>query len=198
MNRQTTKSRVVDAAQARRLLVTKIHIGRNELGMDDDSYRANLAHYANGKTSCTNMTVPELHAVLAAFEKLGFKPKKAPAKKQPGKKYSPKTVDGPRDERSVIRAIWIFMHRAGFIRDGSETALNAWVARQTAQSSNGTGIASVQWLTGADAVLVLEALKKWCRRLMYSDLQKRGCDVWPTMDYQTLLNKWERANGAMV
>jgi len=198
MTRQTTNGRVVDAAQARRLLVAKIHIARSQLGMDDDSYRANLAHYANGKTSCTDMTVPELHAVLAAFEKLGFKPKKAPAKKQPGKKYSPKTTDGPRDERSVIRAIWIFMHRAGFIRDGSETALNAWVARQTVHINSGAGIQSVQWLEGSDATHVLEALKKWCRRLMYSELQKRGCDVWPTIDYQTLLDKWERANGAMV
>ena len=198
MTWQTTNDRVVEAAQARRLLVAKIHIARSQLRMDDDSYRANLAHYSNGKTSCTDMTVPELHAVLAAFEKLGFKPKKAPAKKQPGKKYSPKTADGPRDERSVIRAIWIFMHRAGFIRDGSETALNTWVARQTADTNGSLGISDVEWLHGNDATKVLEALKKWCRRQMYSELQKRGCDVWPTMDYQTLLNKWERANGAMV
>ncbi|WP_051219728.1 gp16 family protein [Rheinheimera baltica] len=197
MKQTANKGRVFDAAQARRLLVAKIHIGRTQLSMDDDSYRANLEHYGNGKNSCTNMTVPELHAVLAAFEKLGFKPKKA-TKKQPGKKYSPSTADGPKDERSVIRAIWIFMHRADFIRDGSETALNAWVARQTVHINSGAGIQSVQWLEGSDATHVLEALKKWCRRLMYSDLQKRGYDVWPTIDYQTLLEKWERANGAMV
>lgn len=197
--KQPVKSyRVVNAAQARRLLVAKIHIARNQLGMDDDSYRANIAHYANGKTSCTDMTVPELHAVLAAFEKLGFKPKKTATKKQPAKKYSPKTTDGPRDERSVIRAIWIFMHRAGFILDGSETALNSWVSRQTAEGNGSIGISDVEWLHGNDATKVLESLKKWCRRQMYSDLQKRGYDVWPSIDYQTLLDKWERANGAMV
>ncbi|GAB2927710.1 gp16 family protein [Rheinheimera gaetbuli] len=196
MKQPTKKSRVYDAAQARRLLVTKIHIGRNQLGMDDDSYRANLAHYANGKNSCNDMTIPELHAVLAAFEKLGFKAKPG-AKKQPVAPKSSK-VAAPTDERSVICAIWAFMHKAGFIRDGSEAALNAWVARQTAQSGNGTGIASVQWLTGTDAVLVLEALKKWCRRSMYSDLQKRGHDVWPYIGYQELLTKWQRLAGAMV
>lgn len=196
MKQPAKKGRVYDAVQARRLLVAKIHIARKELNMDDDSYRANLAHFGKGKTSCTNMTVPELHAVLAAFEKLGFKAKPGD-KKQPAAPKSSK-VAAPTDERSVIRAIWAFMHGAGFIRDGSEAALNAWVARQTAQSGNGTGIASVQWLTGTDAVHVLEALKKWCRRMMYSDLQKRGCDVWPGIGYQELLTKWERLAGAMV
>lgn len=184
------------AKQGRKLLVTKIHIARTQLGMDDDSYRANLAHYAHGKTSCTEMTIPELNAVLAAFKKLGFKPKQATSKKQPNTKYSPSTATGPKDERSVIRAIWIFMHRAGFVRDGSESALNSYVARQTAQFNGGTGIASVQWLEGKDALIVLESLKKWCRRLMYSELQKLGADVWPTMSYQDVLSKWEKLKGA--
>lgn len=196
MKQPVKKIRTYDAAQARKLLVAKIHIARNQLGMDEDSYRANLAHHSKGKVSCTDMTIPELEAILSAFKKLGFKPKKAGTKK-PKTQYSPSTADGPKDERSVIRAIWIFMHRAGFIRDGSEIALNAWVARQTLHINNGAGIQSVQWLEGSDATHVLEALKKWCRRLMYSDLQKRGCDVWPTIDYQTLLEKWERANSAM-
>lgn len=179
----------------RRALITKIHIARSQLGMDDDSYRANLAHYANGKTSCTQMTVTELEAVLSAFKKLGFKAKpKAPAR-QPEKKYSPSTADGPKDERSVIRAIWIFMHRAGFLRDGSETALNTYVSRQTAQLNGGTGIQSVQWLEGKDAVLVLESLKKWCRREMYRELQKLGANLWPAMSYQQLLSKWEKLKG---
>lgn len=182
--------------QDRKLLVTKIHIARNQLGMDDDSYRANLAHYANGKTSCTEMTVPELHSVLAAFKKLGFKPKQATSKKQPNTKYSPSTAEGPKDERSVIRAIWIFMHRAGFVRDGSESALNSYVARQTAHLNGGAGIQSVQWLEGEDAVLVLESLKKWCRREMYKELQKLGANLWPAISYQQLLNKWEKLKGA--
>jgi phage gp16-like protein len=179
----------------RRALITKIHIARSQLGMADDSYRANLAHYANGKTSCTQMTVTELEAVLSAFKKLGFKAKPKAPTRQSEKKYSPSTADGPKDERSVIRAIWIFMYRAGFLRDGSETALNTYVTRQTAQLNGGAGIQSVQWLEGKEAVLVLESLKKWCRREMYRELQKLGANLWPAMSYQQLLNKWEKLKG---
>ena len=174
----------------RRQLVTKIHIARAQLGMDDDSYRANLAHYGNGKASCSDMSVPELEAVLEAFKNLGFKAVK--------KRLSPSTKQGPKDERSAIRAMWIFMHRAGFIQDGSETALNTWVKRMTAQVNGGNGIAEVQWLRGDDAAQTLNSLKRWARRCLFEDLKKRGYEPDPKASYSQLLQRWERINGAML
>lgn len=178
----------------RRHLVTMIHIGRTQLGMDDDSYRANLAHYGNGKNSCSDMSVPELEAVLEAFVKLGFKPVKKAGKGR----LSPSTAKGPKDERSAIRALWIFMHRAEFVKDGSETALNDWVQRMTAQSNGGAGIAEVQWLQGKDAAKTLNSLKRWARRCLFEDLKKRGYQPEPKDSYDELLKRWERINGAML
>lgn len=178
----------------RRQLVTMIHIARNQLGMEMDSYRANLAHYGNGKTSCTDMTIQELEAVLEAFISLGFKP----VKKASNRRLSPTTRQGPKDERSAIRALWIFMHRAGFINDGSENALNSWVQRMTAQFNGGAGIAEVQWLQGSDAAQVLNSLKRWARRCLFDNLKKRGYDPDPKASYNQLLERWERINGAML
>lgn len=181
-------------ANQRRQLVTMIHIARTQLGMDDDSYRANLAHYGNGKTSSKDMTIPELEAVLEAFKKLGFKPVKKPG----NKRLSPSTKQGPKDERSAIRALWIFMHRAGFIQDESETALNSWVQRMTAKHNGGAGIAEVQWLWGADAAWVLNSMKRWAKRCLFEDLKKRGYEPDPRASYTLLLERWERINGAML
>ncbi|MEE2025052.1 gp16 family protein [Alkalimonas mucilaginosa] len=178
----------------RRYLVTMIHIARTQLAMDMDSYRANLAHYGNGKTSCTDMTIPELEAVLEAFISLGFKP----VKKAGNRRLSPSTKQGPKDERSAIRALWIFMHRAGFIKDGSENALNSWVQRMTAEANGGTGIAEVQWLQGEDAAKTLNSLKRWARRCLFDDLKKRGYEPHPQDSYAYLLKRWERINGAML
>ncbi|GAB2933474.1 gp16 family protein [Rheinheimera gaetbuli] len=178
----------------RRQLVPMIHIARTQLGMDEDSYRANLAHYGNGKKSCSDMSVPELETVLEAFVKLGFKPVKKAVKGR----LSPSTAKGPKDERSAIRALWIFMHRAEFIKDGSETALNSWVQRMTAQANGGAGIAEVQWLQGEDAAKTLNSLKRWARRCLFEDLKKRGYQPEPKDSYKQLLERWERINGAML
>ena len=178
----------------RRQLVTMIHVARRQLAMSEDSYRANLAHYGNGKTSSSDMSAPELETVLEAFKQLGFKPVKKAGKGR----LSPSTAKGPKDERSAIRALWIFMYRAGFIKDGSETALNAWVQRMTAESNGGTGIAEVQWLQGEDAAKTLNSLKRWARRCLFEDLKKRGYQPEPKDSYNQLLKRWERINGATL
>lgn len=188
------RSGVTYAAEQRRQLVSKIHIARTQLGMDEDSYRANLKHYGSGKESCLDMTTTELNAVLDAFIKLGFKPVKKTVKGR----LSPSTAKGPKDERSAIRALWIFMHRAGFIQDGSETALNSWVQRMTAEANGGAGIAEVNWLQGADAAKTLNSLKRWSRRCLFENLKKRGYQPEPKDSYKQLLERWERINGAML
>lgn len=43
----------------RKSLIAKIHIGKNKLGLDDETYRSLLAN-ATGKTSCTEMSDGEL------------------------------------------------------------------------------------------------------------------------------------------
>lgn len=57
----------------RKSLITKIHIGKKALNLDDDTYRF-LLNRITSKTSCKDMTIPELNLVLNAMKKAGFKP----------------------------------------------------------------------------------------------------------------------------
>lgn len=56
----------------RKNLIAKIHIGKSQLGVDDEIYRQLLAN-TTGKISCAEMTEAELNAVLFAMTKKGFK-----------------------------------------------------------------------------------------------------------------------------
>ncbi|KTT63597.1 hypothetical protein NS383_18895 [Pseudomonas oryzihabitans] len=59
--------------------LSKIHIAKKELAMDDDSYRAMLARVA-GVTSAKDLGPRQVGAVLREFERLGWKPKAGRAK----------------------------------------------------------------------------------------------------------------------
>lgn len=56
----------------RKRLIAKIHIGKSQLGLDDETYRGLLAN-TTGKTSCTEMSDDELHQVLNVMVQKGFK-----------------------------------------------------------------------------------------------------------------------------
>lgn len=56
----------------RKNLIAKIHIGKSQLGLDDETYRQLLVS-TTGKTSCTEMTESELQQVLNVMVQKGFK-----------------------------------------------------------------------------------------------------------------------------
>jgi phage gp16-like protein len=67
-----------------------------------------------------------------------------------------------------MRALWIQMHQAGIVRDGSEAALTAYAKRMSAKLNGGIGVDSLEWLEhdGRLAARVLEALKQWRARAL--------------------------------
>ncbi|MEB6425728.1 gp16 family protein [Citrobacter freundii] len=134
-----------------------IHVARRSLGLDDETYRAMLGSVVPGKTSCRDMSQPELQKVLKAMEEKGFKVK--PTKK-------PRRMSSPSDTSLKIRAVWRTMHSDGFVRDGSDAALDRFVKRQTSQINGGQGVASLEWLRGDMEVTFLESLKQWHIRAM--------------------------------
>ncbi|EKB8406994.1 DUF1018 domain-containing protein [Salmonella enterica] len=138
-------------------LITTIHVARRELRLDEDTYRDAL-RTATGKTSCRDMTLPELSKALAAFKKRGFKVRSKPHNRA----LKPATIT------AKIRAIWRLMHAQGFLASDGEAALNAWVRKQTASANGGEGVANYQWLERELALAsdVLERLKCWHRREM--------------------------------
>jgi len=62
----------------RNLQLSKIHIAKKDLGLDDETYRALLARVA-GVRSAKDLNPRQIGAVLAEFSRLGWK--SAPAKK---------------------------------------------------------------------------------------------------------------------
>ncbi len=156
---------------AKRLLQL-VQIGRRELRLAEEDYRALLAGIT-GASSAKGLDTEQLDQVLEAMKQLGFKPAvKRPvnAGKQP--RLSPASGTQVRTaEIGVIRAVWITMHRHGLLRDGSETALNHYVERQTVRLNKGVGVAEVAWLSEELAYPVLESLKNWHKRGMVEALQ---------------------------
>lgn len=68
-------------------LITKIHVAKSQMGVDDDSYRAMLSRISGGKTnSAKGLTVHMAEKVLEEFKAKGWKPK--PSVKAKGRPHN--------------------------------------------------------------------------------------------------------------
>lgn len=85
----------------RKQLTTAIHTLKTRHGMPDDSYRAQIANTADGKTSCNDCTVAELEEVLKQFKR-----------------------QLKSDNRiSKITGLWLSMTKTGVVKDKSQRAM---------------------------------------------------------------------------
>lgn len=84
---------------AKKILMAKVHIGKKDLGLDDDTYR-DVLWRVTGKRSCSDMTIAQLKEVVKDMESNGFKPKAA---KKHGKK--PDVITRRKNLMSKIEAI---------------------------------------------------------------------------------------------
>lgn len=134
-------------------LITLIHVARNELQMDDATYRKIVSDNAGGKMSAGSCSQWELEKILGHMKKCGFKIKK-PASAKP-REERPIATGG---EISKIRAIWLQLHAMGEVRNASEAALNAYVKRIAK-------VDDITWLRDDKAHVVIETLKKWAVRV---------------------------------
>ncbi|MFD2645101.1 gp16 family protein [Pseudomonas japonica] len=131
-------------------LIKLIHVARRELRMDDETYRLMLSGMPalDGVTSTADLSVPNLVQVLEQLKRKGFKVRPKSDSKRPRAK------DG---QSRKIRSLWLSLRDAGLLRDASEEALVNFV-------KGATGVAALQWLTGAQASQVIEQLKQWLQR----------------------------------
>lgn len=157
---------------AKRLL-TLVHVGRRELSLDDEDYRA-LLESVTGSRSAKGLKAVQLEAVVTAMKGLGFKVKGNTT----GRRSPPSAAHVQAPEVRKLRAIWITMNNDGLLHDGSEDALGSFIRRMTANANGGVGINRAEWLTSIQAERVLEALKKWHIRLMTDVILNRG-DIMP-------------------
>ncbi|MBX3580807.1 MAG: regulatory protein GemA [Rhizobiaceae bacterium] len=122
--------------------ISAIHVAKKQLGLDDDTYRSMLK-VVTGKTSARDMTPAEQHAVVQELRRRGFKPGK-------------KGLEGPFARK--LQALWIAAWNLGIVRDRKDSAMLAFIRRQT-------GIDHTRFLLDAeDADKAIEALKSWMNR----------------------------------
>lgn len=127
--------------------IAAIHVAKKKLGLDDETYRAKLAKIT-GKSSTKDMTEQERQKVLTVFRGDGFAPAegKPTAAKLSGK-YAKK-----------LQALWIAGYNLGVVRDRRDTALLAFVKRQT-------GLDHTRFLHHPDdSRAAIETLKAWLKR----------------------------------
>lgn len=136
---------------SRQRLIQLIHIARNDLKMDEDTYRQMLQGLT-GVASTKGMDITQLNRVMNSMKKKGFRIK--PARK--AKSHLP--LDS-HPQSKKLRALWLEMASVGIIRDTSEQALARWVERET-------GISAIRWLSTEQASNVIERLKNWQCRAM--------------------------------
>lgn len=137
------------AADIKRREIQLIHVARQKVGMDEDTYRA-LLRDRFALASSTDMDWQQRKQLLDHFKMLGFKA-------VPSKKRSQSRPLAGDIQSKKIRELWLTLHTAGKVRNPDESALAAFVKRQTK-------VDALQWLSTAQASQVIEELKKWLAR----------------------------------
>ena len=129
-------------------LIQLIHVGKTQLGLDDELYREVLES-CTGKTSSKDMTIQQLDAVLNRLKQLGFT---VESKEKTG-------VSNLADDAKskLIRHLWLQLHQAGQVRNGSEKALAKFV-------ENKVGVSALQFLSTKNADMIITHLRQWCKR----------------------------------
>lgn len=144
-----TRTTSPDPALRARLIKT-VQTGRRALALDDDTWRALLAVHSGGKRSSTELDVRELESVLRHLRASGFTAR-VPAAARP---RAQRALDVSTEVRKA-RAIWLWLHELGIVRDPSEAALAAFARRIG-------GVDALQWMQRPGKLV--EALKAFGAR----------------------------------
>lgn len=147
----------------RNRLIKLIQVARRDLNLDEPNYRA-ILFAQGGNESLAVLPIDGMQKVLDYLKAQGFKVRstKTDRKQATGK------------DASKVRALWLFLHELGAVRDPSEAALTAYVKRIAK-------VDDLQWMRGERGVrtpsgpqfkarqdLVIETLKRWAMRYLPS------------------------------
>jgi phage gp16-like protein len=148
----TAATATTSTANRRATLIKLIHVAKRELGqrhgLDDEAYRAILLSVGKD-SSLKTMGVPGMVAVLEHLKGKGFQVRpKAGDRRQA-------TDPGARK----VRALWLFLHQLGEVRDPSEKALAVYVKRIAK-------VDDLHWASSKALDALIETLKKWAMRLL--------------------------------
>ncbi len=130
--------------------LAQIHIAKQQLGLDDETYRSMLFTVARVESS-KDLDYAGRLAVLDHMRARGWSNK--PARKAQSSRL---LADDPQSK--MIRGLWLELHQLGAVKNPAEAALNSFIKRHT-------GIDRLEWLSGKQASGIIEILKKWRDRL---------------------------------
>ncbi|CDO60829.1 hypothetical protein BN1012_Phect2616 [Candidatus Phaeomarinobacter ectocarpi] len=136
-------------------LIKKVHVGKRELGLDDETYRG-LLERVTGHRSAADCNDKQLALVVDEMKAKGFHVKQK-------KKYPA--------QLPKMRALWITLWCLRVVRNPQDRALLAFTARQT-----GKPVGDLSWVTPDDANKVIEALKDMCAKAGF-DVPSNGHDA---------------------
>lgn len=129
-------------------LIQLIHVGKKQLGLDDDLYREVLES-CTGMVSSKLMKIAQLESVLDRMKQLGFT---IESKDKTGVQQLADDA-----QSKLIRHLWLQLHNAGQVRNGSEKALAKFV-------ENKVGVSALQFLSTKNADMIITHLRQWCKR----------------------------------
>lgn len=141
--------------------IVLIHVALKQIGLLDESDRRALYARITGLAHLTQMDEAQRLAVIAELRRLGFKPalSRRHVARRPSGRYATK-----------LQALWIAAYNLALVRDRSDSALEAFVRRQT-------GLERERFLhRPQDAARVIEALKAWIARETGVDWSPRLTD----------------------
>ncbi|WP_087863765.1 gp16 family protein [Comamonas thiooxydans] len=133
----------------RNRIIKLIQVARRDLCLDEPNYRG-ILFAQGGNDSLAAMPIDGMQKVLDYLKAQGFKVRKT--------RTDRKQATGI--DASKVRALWLFLHELGAVRDPSEAALTAYVKRIVK-------VDDVQWMrSGRRVETVIESQKKWAMRYL--------------------------------
>ena len=137
--------------------LAKIHIGKKQLNMDQQTYENML--WTQGRVhSSADLDKHGRHQVIKHLENCGAQFTKR-------KRSRSATGNASESQVSMINALWANLAAAGEVIDQSEAGLRKWLQNATRrQHERRLGWTSPKFLPGHVASKVIEQLKRWCDR----------------------------------
>lgn len=139
----------------RNRLICAVHAKARDLGLDEAARRG-LQEYVTGHASTADMDAGQLRAVLAELDRRSGR----------GGQRRDELPDIPTMRRAT--ALWLSAWNLGLVSDPSQTALCAYIRRQT-------GLDAARWAKSVgDQRKVVEGLKQWLTRAAGVDWRPFG------------------------
>lgn len=137
-----------------RALKTLIHVAARDLCLDAET-RRDLQLAVTGKASLTDMTEPELEAVVEALKKRGFKPSGGARARRPA---------APRGDLRFAHVLWGKLVKEGVVEVPGAKGLNAFVRARFGKAWGAEPIDVDALRDGRQIATLIEALKAMCAR----------------------------------